>query len=361
MLGGEGTTALPLTVTVTAGTGFAGAGSAGDPLSLTKTYDGGWFGDGWDGDCTFDGTTTVGNALSTTFAPATCSTGTHTPRGCDVQGSGPQGNKGTAITKAYTITRDIYCDHLTISSGVYVYHPGVRIFAKSGIVNNGWIGAQGQPPVIGSEATGGVNSGQVTVSVGAAGGAQATNGGNGVNGVPTRFKNNGGTGGSGGTGGAGAGNAGGTLGTATAADSFSPLYNALSYIGTQHNSLPASVGGGGGGGRGDGFSGCAGGAGGAAGSIVIISAPTWSGSGYISAPGGNGANGSDTCPGGVRAGGGGGGGHGGYIIYVYSSGAAPNTDVTGGVKGDQSGGATLLTPATDGSVGLVVPYKIGPQ
>ena len=362
MLAGSGLTTNPLTVTVTKGAGWTGTGSNGDPLVLTRTWDGGLFGDGWDGTCTFDGTTTVGNPASSTFAPVTCSTGLHTPRGCDVQGTGPQGNKSTAITKAYIVTRDIYCETLTVSSGVYVYHPGVKIFARGGIVNNGWIGAQGQPPAIGSESNAGVQGAQTTVSTGADGGAQGAPGGSGNNGVPTRLKNAGGTGGDGGRGGDGfAPGVGGGLGTNTVADSFDPITNMIGFIGTQHASLPARMGGGGGGGRGDGFSGCAGGGGGSAGGVVIVAAPTFTGSGYLSAPGGNGANGSDTCPGGVRQGGGGGGGKGGWIIYVYSTGSPPNTDVSGGLHGDQSPGAALLQAATDGSSGLVTYYKIGPQ
>jgi len=357
MLSGDGTSSSQLAVTVYKGNGFGGTGSAGDPLTLTKTYDGGWFGDGWDGDCTFDGTTTVGNSLSTTFAPTNCWTSSRTPRGCEVQGTGA--SAGGVILKAYQPTRDLYCDHVVISASVYVYHPGVRIFAKSGIVNNGWIGAMGQPPVIGSEANGGANGSQITVSVGASGGSQNASGSSGNNGVPGRFKAQGGTGGSGGQGGAGVGQPGGSLGTTTLADSFSPLYNALGWIGTQHSSLPAAMGGGGGGGRGDGFGGCSGGGGGAAGSIVIISSPTWSGSGYVSASGGNGAWGTDVCPGGARFGGGGGGGKGGMITLIYSSGAAPNTDVSGGDGGNQSNGTG--TAATDGSPGLVVLYKIGPS
>lgn len=359
ILGGSGTISTPLTASFTTGAGWSGTGSAGDPLVLTRTWDGGVFGSGWDGDCTFDGTTTVGNAASSTFAPSTCWTAPRTPRGCETQGTGP--GAGQAIIKAYTITRDIYCDHLTVSSGVYVYHPGFKIFAKSGIVNNGWIGAQGQPPAIGSEQNGGSQAASgSTVSLAAAGGNQGNNGSSGQNGVPTRYYNGApGSGGGGGDGGdAFPQTSGGTFGTTTVADSFDPLLNALAFRGTQRNSLPATLGGGGGGGGGDGFSGCLGGGGGSSGGIVVIAAPTFTGSGVIHAPGGNGANASDTCPGGVRQGGGGGGGKGGWIILVYSTGAVPTTDVYGGLAGNQSNG---LAGASNGASGFVTTYKIGPQ
>lgn len=246
------------------------------------------FGDGSDGVCLFDGTTTILGLVPS--------------------------------SKVYTLTRDIYLADGSVvgtpgTTGVKIETAGFRIFAKGLILalsGNGTIDNSGAAAVTttgGAAATTGVTFGGAA----GAGGASSTTSGTAGTSKTSSF------GGASGAGGLAAGQTQGAA--ATAAAPSASLGSIHSWPGFLYggsfpaNGTPFTGGAGGSGGAGDGSH--AGGAGGGGGGPVFVAAETIGGTLTIQANGGPGAAANAS-----GNGGGGSGGGGGFVVLITGSGSA---------------------------------------
>lgn len=248
---------------------------------------------------------------------------------------------GTVVLSSdFTMIRDMYYEHLTINPAVTLNTNGYRLFARSGIVNNGTIQRSGNDAV-GITAGAALAAGTISgAPAGGAGGAAAGVAG-GANATAL-----GGSGGAGGLGGSGAGGAGGTatpvIATAGGIELFQHVHRAL--VGYTTANALVTFGAGGGGGGGDGV---AGGGGGGGGGGIIIATKSLTGTGAIRAHGGNGGQ-----PAAGNRGGGGGGG-GGVIVTITENDVTATSlvfDVAGGVGNSGSGTGVSGTTGSPGRV-----------
>jgi hypothetical protein len=277
------------------------------------------FGDGSDGNLTFDGTSVVFGI--------------------------------TPVANVYTFasavsSRDLFANNLTINTGVTIRPAACRIFVRGllDLQGTGKISYDGADGAVGSTVSvAGGNNTTAALNVGmlplgGTGGQGTANGagtgGSSGNPVP-RGLNSGGTGGTGGINGGGAG--GGVALTETAAQGGCGSYvpASMGRVGNLTSAYAASGSGGGGGGGGG--AGNSGGSGGAGGNWGFVAARTWQGTGSITAKGGAGGAGRP-APGAACGGGGGGGG--GTLAVVTTQSTLPTTDVTGGAGGAGTGGGT---------------------
>jgi hypothetical protein len=279
----------------------------------------GLFGDGSDGDVVMDGTTTLVGLGQYTINP---------------------GNLIPA-SNVYTMTRDIFCEDLTINTGVTLRTAGFKVFVNGILLNNGTIESNGTSASGATQGVGGAGATNSTVVA-----QDGRPGGTGVGtAAPTVFVMRKGTGvatGKGGIGGNGAPNAGGA-GSAFAANQQTRYVPHL--VVQPAYGLTASAQGGASGG-GDGTN-SGGGGGGGAGMIILV-AKAITNNGTIRA---NGGNGGTTSAGNT---GGGGGGAGGVITIVTLPAFIPvggTLQVNGGSGG--IGNGTPSTGSKDGVAGNV--------
>jgi hypothetical protein len=287
------------------------AATAWAPLSFTPSTvspSAAWFGDGFDGAQTFNGT------------------------------SGVLGI--TPVSNVYTLTRDIFLSDGSVASGVTIATSGYRVFVAGTLTNNGTISHSGSDAVGANGGTGTTIGGGNGRSGSAGNGSPGSNSGFSI-GLP-HWTSSSGLGGKGGD----AGNTGGAGGTVAAS-----AYQGLTIVGAMTAriengfGLPFSSGSGGGGGAlGAGaLAGDFGGGGGAGGGWCVVAARKLLGTGTIAGNGGNGANGSSS---GAAFGGGGGGG-GGVVVVVYMTNPGSNTfSAAGGL-----GAGTAPNKGTAGNPG----------
>jgi hypothetical protein len=218
----------------------------------------------------------------------------------------------------YTLIRDVWATNLTVNILITVITAGYRMFAQTGLTNNGTIhnnGSNGNGTIAG---TGGLGGYFKAGGSGAVGLLAASAGANGVDqATPTANTWVGGLGGKGGQG--RASNTTFTGGMITNVNLTTPLNvdggskitsNFINYlmrfiVSTTNFQMTPSVGGGSGAKSTTGTTATSGGGGGGGG-ICVVASPIISGSGTISAYGGNGGDAAGT--GGNFGGGGGGGG-----------------------------------------------------
>jgi hypothetical protein len=254
----------------------------------------GFYGNGVDGAVNMDGTNTYGDFTS----------------------------KASAV---YSLTRDVYCSSLIVTSGSTLVMDNYRIYCSGTIANAGTIRCKYSTT---ATATGGaVVSGGSLDARGQAGGNGTTT--NGANGGACHCY--GGAGGTGGTGGGGTEGAGGTAGAPGATNGRLFALPMAAVGQNMANSVISNVicGAGGGGGAGDGAN--AGGGGGSGGSMVLLCGYNIINTGTITAAGNAGANGVAG-----NAGGGGGGG-GGCVILVHRYLVEGTVSVAGGAGGTKAG------------------------
>lgn len=318
------------------GTTVGGSGTFALPLRSLVTVSGGWFGDGSDGVCALDGTTTVVGMT----APALASTYNVMP--------------GSAIL--YIQTRDVFCTTIVVGSNVQLDTNGYRTFANTSITLNGtarisaaaFDGFDGDATNAG-QAGAGMASGSVPGGAGLGGAGNIGAGGVGSSGgapIPLGFTGNAGAGGAG----VAAGGAAGVISTGFAANQgdVHVLYAAVAARTLNNINVAASLVPAGGGGGGDNGTKHGGGGGGPAGWLVVASpAITTNNTSRLDADGGKGGNGAL----GGGATGGGGGGHGGVAVVVIQSGTPPTITAAGGAgglgkNGGSNGGA--------GAAGLIL-------
>lgn len=214
-----------------------------------------------------------------------------------------------------TLTSDIFCENLTINSGVTLSTNGFRIFCTSQLINNGSIENNG---INGSRGVGGAINDTLQRTLGMGG-----NGGNGstvstvrLNGISRNFcvvNAFGGNGGQRTTLGGGRG------GTCVVIPNQNALFNPLNAIVGKDASGNIIQGGAGGGGGDKGTTTNNGGGGGSGGGVIMICAKEFINNGFIRANGGQGegfTTYSSTILTGASSGGGGGGG---TVIIVTSS------------------------------------------
>lgn len=278
----------------------------------------GIYGDGSDGELTWDGAATI-------------------------LGLVPAAN-------VYTLNRDIFMGTSTINSGISIVTNGFKIFCNGTLTNNGtirWNGNDGATAGTAGASVSNANSSIWPNVSGSAGGAGTTATGSvGATSPTTPF---GGRGGSGGLGSSGAGGASQALATvATTKGSFRSLTPASTLSLFLNNTATYGVcgGTGGGGGGGDGVN--PGGGGGSAGGALGVYAYLISGTGTISAIGG--AGGSRA----VGNTGGGGGGGGGAVVVISRSAVAgavagQTISVAGGAGGTKSGTGVNGVAGADGT------------
>jgi hypothetical protein len=334
ILSGACTVSSPLTATISTDGSLTGTGSAGSPLSAATALSGldfAIFGDGSDGACTFNGSTTP-------VAGATLSGST------------------------YTLTRDVFCSGGTISSGVNVTGP-YRIFDNGTFTLTGKIdrnGNAGSGSTQGAALAAGSLPGSVAGGAGGSSAGGAASAGGAVNPAPRECTSgtvaaSGGTGGTcqGGSGGTGAGGAGAASGNVTLAAATTGDVRTFYQmpLGRQANAAVYVFSGGGGGGRGDAANVKTGGGGGGSGGYVYDAFKKVAGAGAIEAKGGNGGDGQSGGNTGSGA-----GGAGGYIVTVIGTGSCPTQTVTGGTHGAKQGTGTN---GGDGGAGIAHCYKAG--
>lgn len=289
----------------------AGGGGSG----LSASYGQGLFGDGFDGDATIVGTTTLAKEMyynNLTIA----GTGTLKPAGFRIF------VKGTLTIDAGGSIND---DGLSATSGNGAAGLGARqtLNAQSGTGGNGGVNGLG-------------NSGS------SSGGSSSVNP---LNQAPQ-----------GGAGGAGGANAGGTPGAASGPVQgqrwFGTAWQQQGRF-TNGTAIAPFNGGSGGGGGGSNNINATGGGGGAGGGLVWIAARNVVNGGRISANGGNGFNGVGTAG---DAGGGGGGGGGNVCLGTVTNEAASIGVVQclGGLGGAGFGAGTTGTTGRIGSAHVVV-------
>lgn len=289
------------------------------------------FGDGSDGTCTFDGSSTVPGF------------------------TGPSGN-------IYTQTRAVYCENATLNSLIEIdqFTPFAYLHVRDTFTWNGGIGANGALGLSGNAGgTGGVNATSLTGN-GGNGGDSSTGGtpsnlnaycvGNNLNGF---------------YGGGGSGIASGGLGAENPTDYatiFTGLHTSVpwlngwvtsTYLGGSTPLQAALCGGLGGGGGGGGTPAASqyGGGGGAGGGISYVAARILKGNGSQTCNGGNGG------AGGTGDTGGGGGGAGGACIIEYSTDAGFTIfqTATGGTGGAGSSGGNAGQTGADGFTMMLGP------
>jgi hypothetical protein len=275
------------------------------------------YGDGSDGSVRFDGTTTI-------------------------LGMAPS-------SSVYTLTRDITCSGITVSSGVTIKTANYRIFCTGTLTDSGAIQANGNNAVTTTPGAAIPSSSGVYLGSTAGGAGRTTTGvGNGSTSVSfeclAAAGGNGGTGGGINTGG-GAGVTSFVFGTLhTPSVWLSPII--LTGAATISGARGAS--GGGGGGLTLSIGSPTSGAGGGGAGVLLIASSTLVNRGTISANGGNGSNAVDS---GGDNGGGGGGGGGGGVCLIYDSFTGNAATATGGSHGTGIGtGAN----GSDGSAGNVI-------
>ena len=272
----------------------------------------GVFGDGSDGQVTFDGSTTILGLVP--------------------------------VANVYTLVQDIFLGSSTINNGVTIITGGLRIFCNGVLTNNGTIKRNGNngtaAGVAGAAVTGGsITNGTAGAAEGTAGGAGNVGAGsNGVNSTAVTI------GGSGGNGGAG-GSAGGNAGTAVALNLFQGNIRSIptAVLGMLITGAGAiiKIQGGTGGGGGGGDATVKGGGGGSGGGILIIAAFMFAGTGAIQARGGDGGSPAS----GTNCGGGGAGG-GGVVIVISRS------VISGAISG-QTIDANHGTPGNPQGTGVI--------
>ena len=281
------------------------------------------FGDGSDGDVTFDGSSAV--------TGWTRSGSTYTFNA----GAIPQYN------------------NVTIDSGVTVNPTHCPLYVNGTLTLNGTIVGQNHSTKnasAGTQGFGALPSGSTPFYGGSTSGGNGTTGG-GQAGGASGTGCIGGAGGAAGSNGGGAGANGGTVTIPTNAAgglAYAWSYNAISSALTRTPSAPNQYlyGTGGGGGRGNGAS--VGGGGGGGGAVVGLMARYITGTGSCDVSGGNGAQGTAS---GCSGGGGGGGG----VVWVLTSTAYASwtftTNVAGGTKGAANGAGNA---GVDGNPGRVI-------
>lgn len=372
---GSGSRTNPIDMAISVQPPIAGVGSAGSPLSLTVSTD-----------STITGTGSAGSPLSA----VNVSTSTVQLIEAALFGDGSDGDV-TIAAGTTTLTRDMFYDDLSISSGAVLRPDGFRVFVRGTLTLDGLIHSNGgngsgtaagggayvsgsRPLSTGNTAGGGGSSGCLAPGPGS---SNAT--------APRGFSNSGGaagitnpfpcvacTGGAGTDGGAGKGGGGGaggnnsggasaqngeaagTVGVSSAAHGDLRALLRGSFDAVNLNYVKYGAGGTGGGGGGCG--GTNGGGGGGGGGIVFVAARYATGSGSVQAKGGNGGNGS-----GAIGGGGGGGGGGGVVVLIIGSGSTPTTSVVGGTKGNGgvgSGGHGNGGAGGNGGNGITIIYKL---
>lgn len=309
-------------------------------LSGTSVITAGWYGDGSDGTCNYDGSTTV-------------------------LGVAPSGS-------VYNLNRTTFCNTETVSTGITVNVTGYPIYVRGTLTVNGSghfanNGNDGTTPSGACSAPAGgaqLANGIFTSSPGTAGGNGGTTGG--VHGGDTTFTCRGlGAAGAGGNGASGTGGAGGTKidMAATAGDCHD--WHHLHDTGRSFSGVTTfwvGIGGGGGGGT-NVANGCGGGGGSGAGGLVVY-AHRIAGTGTLmfTATGGNGGNGNNNvgCTGAGNGCGGGGGGTGGLMYVItgafFGSGCtlvsgSPGTSTCISVAGGNGGTKTGTTGNTNGTGG----------
>lgn len=344
LLAGSGMASDPLTMTIhTDGVTMTGNGSAGSQISADPgigVLNYGMFGDGSDGVCSWDGSTTV-------------------------VGVAPVG--GTT----YTLTRDVFCSSATVSSGITVI-PQYRIFVLGTLTLDGKIAKNGGPGGSGTTATAG-GTGTTAAYFGASGAGGGGNNNVCSSGVasstaPPGCSNTPGgacKGGRGGGGGAGGGFpcSGGTVTVATGSPAEFSMHfwrNTLEMV-SQRNAnagVAFSGGSGGAGSRSALNNGCWTGGGGGGGGIFTILAHTITGSGSLEAKGGDGQDGCTNLAGSSLNGAGGSGGGGGGVIGVaIEAGPFPTIVVTGGAAGIAHSTSGLASNGEAGGPGLVFKFR----
>lgn len=280
-------------------------------------------------------------------------------------GNGADGNitfNGTSIytfaattsATVYNLSRSIFANNITISSGITLNTNGYQIFAAGTISGSGIFAMNGNNA---SGQSGGAASGAFFSTVaGGSGGNGGTNvGGSGANSSVS-------VGVSGHAGGGGAsGGAGGAVGVVTPlvrawGNLATDVYTGSTASTTTSNGLAINAitivpaGGASGGGGGGGTGSPAGGGAGASGGIVEIIANVLSGSWNIQATGGTGAGGS-AGSGGTAGAGGGAGGNGGVCVTYYNTSTWTGTCSNGGGSGG-AGGAVAGSAGTSGANGV---------
>lgn len=340
---------------------ISGRGTSTDPLKIAIKTDG----------LSITGTGSAGSALSANATVATLDFG--------MFGDGVDGSSSPCgvISTDTSLSRTVYCENLTVNSGVVLNPNGWRIFVRGTLTLDGKIARNGLPATTagtGGASTGGLNelcnggAGGNTSGVAAGGAGPGTcQGTQGIN--PDECSNAGGLanggagsrckGGGGGVGGTYGGAAGGTLNVAPASlGSWRNSYTAITMKPGSGRQAAGVFGGGSGGGGGGGadFAPCngqGGGGGGGAGAILIV-AKIIVGTGSIEAKGGAGKNAGTN---GGRCGGGGGGG-GGTVAVIIGSGSYPPVDVTGGLGG-LGAGVPAGGNGGNGGDGVVLKMKAG--
>lgn len=322
---------------------------------LSKGVHSGWFGDGGMGNLVFDGAATVAITGFASLAPA---------------------------ASVYTLTYDLHANDMQVDVGVTIDTAGFRIFVNGVLLLNGVIKRNGNNGGNAGVSAGGAAGGVLapgTVSGGVAGVAGGSSGGGATNGngranVPRPGTVGSTAAGANGTSCLGGGggrnnlaNAGGTSGanTAVIATNGLPNYIVGAISGKSlDNTVQFFSGSSGGGGCAGNLAGspanCGGGGGsGSGGGYVVVCARTFTGSGSITALGGNGGNGSNgSGAGALGAGGGGAGGPGGIVVIVYGYGSVPTYSVAGGTGGSAGGNGSSL-PGGNGGAGLAYIFPVG--
>ncbi len=286
-----------------------------------------------------------------------------------------------------TLTADVFYNTLSISSGATLKPNGFRVFCRGKLTNNGNIdfsaadGANGKDGGASAQ-TGGSGGGTITGYLGASAGG----GGGGSSDDPPQAGTsgtsktncladsvsggNGGTGGGGQSqGGAGAGGGGGATTASVNDGSTKDPEQAITFRtrpdGSSANAFNGGGGAGGGGGGGNDapasrFGGSGAGGGSACPSAVVI-ASIVSGSGTVTAIGGDGGDGGKGLTGDTGGGGGGGGAQGGQFFLIFSRKEDFGWTITltggiGGVAGAGSGTGDAGNDGTDGSAGVNFEY-----
>ena len=254
-------------------------------------------------------------------------------------GNGASGD--VTISTTVTLTRDTYYNNLTVASSGNLITGGYRVFVKETLTltgqinNNGMNGSTAISPLI---AQGGTGATAGTLG----GGGNGGNGGSVFGGIAQRGSSGvsvnpvyspGGTFFNGGNGASTTfgGGIGGTATSNTINNGGNTWLSTCANLINGRNAAGIRLVGGAGGGGGDAVStnSSTGGAGGGGGGVIMIAAKTITGSGTISAKGGNGGLGIS----GVSGGGGGGGGG---LILLITTGITPTLNVSGGLGATSS-------------------------
>lgn len=275
-------------------------------------------------------------------------------------GDGSDGNAtlgGSAVPWAtlsgtvYTMTRDCYCQDLTINSGYTLRVANYLPMATGKILNNGIIeskgsDASGSTPGSAYSTTGSWFAG------GGAGGAGSTGNSNGSAGSGSGGNSIGGGGGNGGKAGAFTGGLGNV--SVTLSSSFTG-YRTVAFLGNRRvasNNNWAAVNGSGGGGGGAATTNGIGGGGGGATGICAVACDVLENNGTIQSVGGAGANG--TFSGAGIAGGGGGGSAGPVFVFANTVKTTGTIQSVGGTGGSGANGGD---PGVTGSSNQVIIIK----